>query len=165
MDDFAIGRDLVLANVNLQETAERQKLEVEALKAIFMEDFKEITSAWKVHKPHFVINVRPPDVDECHVSLGLEIRFPEKYPHVVPGIKVVKEKGLSQKKRKALYRQLEEEAATLLGEEMVYLLVETCKAYLSENNQPTLSFYDEMMSRNQNKKSKKLKRKLRRRKK
>ncbi|KAM5129109.1 eIF-2-alpha kinase GCN2 isoform 2-T2 [Mantella aurantiaca] len=126
----------------------RQENELQVLEAIYGEDFTDLrrTSAWKVHQPPEVTLALCPQGIECHVRLDLWVKCPQKYPDVPPEIKLKNVKGLSNENVNSLTSSLEELAAQLCGEVMIYQLADHVQCFLTEHNQPpTKSFHEEML--------------------
>lgn len=89
--------------------------------------------------------------EKNHSSVALNIVLPLDYPSKsVPWIRVEKIKGLSDKESEGLQRELDNLATKLFGRVMVYELAEKAVEYLKEHNQANVSFYEQMMSRQQN---------------
>nr|DBA14331.1 TPA: hypothetical protein GDO54_005319 [Pyxicephalus adspersus] len=126
----------------------RQENELQVLEAIYGEDFTDLrkTSVWKVQQPPEVTLALCPQGNECHVKLDLWVKCPQTYPDVPPEIKLQNVKGLSNENVNSLTSSLEELAAQLCGEVMIYQLADHVQCFLTEHNQPpTKSFHEEMM--------------------
>ncbi|KAJ1641569.1 eukaryotic translation initiation factor 2-alpha kinase, partial [Coemansia asiatica] len=114
LDDF---KDYVQNGIN----------ELAALRAIFMEDFKDIETrtAWNVKPdmPEFIITVRPTE-DEIKdsVSVGLRVRLPKTYPRTAPQIQLVDSLGLSDSQVESAQKMIKDQVASLVGGEMIYEL-------------------------------------------
>lgn len=114
-------------------------MEIEALKAILMDDFKEIhsgESGLSSSKPCYHITVSPQD-DEADdstskpVQVALIFSHTERYPDEPPLLNVRSIKGLSSQDLRILKEKLEEEASENLGMAMVFTLVTSAKEWLS----------------------------------
>lgn len=118
---------------------QEQEMEIEALKAILMDDFKEIhsgESGLSSSKPCYHITVSPQD-DEADdstskpVQVALIFSHTERYPDEPPLLNVRSIKGLSSQDVRILKEKLEEEASENLGMAMVFTLVTSAKEWLS----------------------------------
>lgn len=70
----------------------------------------------------------------------------------VPNIELWKSRGLSHQQVAVLYSELMELTTQLRGEVMIFELAQHVQKYLHENNKPSYSsFYEEMVSRHQEK--------------
>lgn len=115
-------------------------MEIEALEAILMDDFKEIHSSesgLNTSNRCFQITLSPQD-DEADdstnllVQLGLIFSHTENYPDEPPLLNVRSVKGIQAADIKVLKEKLEQEATENLGMAMVYTLVTSAKEWLSE---------------------------------
>ncbi|GER53495.1 Rwd domain-containing protein [Striga asiatica] len=119
---------------------QEQDMEIEALEAILMDDFKEIHSSesgLNTSNRCFQITLCPQDdeADESTVppvQLGLIFSHTENYPDEPPLISLKSLKGVPSGDLNVLKEKLEKEAAENLGMAMVYTLVTTAKEWLSE---------------------------------
>jgi hypothetical protein len=63
--------------------AEEQEMEVEALEAIYMEDFKKTSEAPLTYEVHLLPN---PPGEENHVEISMHCAIPAEYPDTVPQV-------------------------------------------------------------------------------
>ncbi|KAL4335243.1 hypothetical protein GQ457_07G031430 [Hibiscus cannabinus] len=112
-------------------------MEIEALEAILMDEFKEIHSAdsgLSTSNRCFQITVSPQDEDTDQptpVQLALVFSHTEKYPDEPPLLSVKSIRGIQSSDLKALKEKLEQEASESLGMAMIYTLVTSAKEWLS----------------------------------
>ncbi|GLT55935.1 hypothetical protein SLA2020_290160 [Shorea laevis] len=119
---------------------QEQDMEIEALEAILMQDFKEIHSSesgLNTSNRCFQITIIPQDdeADESTnppVQLGLIFSHTEKYPDEPPLLNVKSLRGISADDLKILKAKLEQEASENLGMAMIYTLVTSAKEWMSE---------------------------------
>ncbi|CAA2980021.1 RWD domain-containing protein 1 isoform X2 [Olea europaea var. sylvestris] len=119
---------------------QEQEMEIEALEAILMDEFKEIHSSesgLSTSNRCFQITLSPQDeeADEStnpSVQLALIFSHTEKYPDEPPLLTVKSLKGIQTGDLKGLKEKLEQEASENLGMAMVYTLVTSAKDWLSE---------------------------------
>ncbi|KAL2516324.1 RWD domain-containing protein 1 [Forsythia ovata] len=119
---------------------QEQEMEIEALEAILMDDFKEIHSSesgLSTSNRCFQITLSPQDDDAEEstnpaVSLALIFSHTENYPDEPPLLTVKSLKGIQMGDIKVLKEKLEQEASENLGMAMVYTLVTSAKEWLSE---------------------------------
>lgn len=118
-----------------------QQMEIEALEAILMDDFKEIhpsESGLNTCNCCFQITISPQEDDDADLStatsvcLGLIFSHTEKYPDEPPLLNVKSLKGIGAADLKILKEKLEQEASENLGMAMVYTLVTSAKEWLCE---------------------------------
>ncbi|KAH6830741.1 peptidase M20/M25/M40 family protein [Perilla frutescens var. hirtella] len=115
-------------------------MEIEALEAILMDDFKEIhpsESGLNTSNRCFEITICPQDDDADEpniplVRLALIFSHTEKYPDEPPLLDLKSLKGIPTGDLRVLKEKLEQEAAENLGMSMVYTLVTSAKEWLSE---------------------------------
>ncbi|KAL3631971.1 hypothetical protein CASFOL_024955 [Castilleja foliolosa] len=123
-----------------------QDMEIEALEAILMDDFKGGFIIPEIHPSEseintsnrcFQITVSPQD-DETEesdippVKLALIFSHTENYPDEPPLLSLKSLKGIPPVDLRILKEKLEQEAADNLGMSMVYTLVTSAKEWLSE---------------------------------
>ncbi|KAL8118707.1 hypothetical protein AgCh_016278 [Apium graveolens] len=115
-------------------------MEIEALEAILMDEFKEIHSSesgLNTSNRCYQITLSPED-DEFDnsittpVQLGLIFSHTERYPDEPPLLNVISLKGIQTSDLKSLRDRLEQEASENLGMAMVYTLFSTAKEWLAE---------------------------------
>ncbi|KAJ2855182.1 eukaryotic translation initiation factor 2-alpha kinase, partial [Coemansia erecta] len=139
-----------------ETTRETQQNELAALRAIFMEDFKDVETrtAWNV-KPdmsEFIITVRPTeDGIKDSVSVGLRVRLPKTYPRTAPQIQLVDRLGLSDSQVESAQKMIKDQVASLVGGEMIYELAVLLSDFITANNSAAVaakpSFYQQMVDR------------------
>ncbi|KAL0139396.1 kinase-like domain-containing protein [Mucor lusitanicus] len=147
-------------NIDFESLKEVQQNEIEALKAIFMEDFHEVVNktAWKVSHsdPEFILHLYPLGVEEneAHTTVDLKVRFPKTYPNKPPELHLINPHGLSPTVLRQLTQSLQQTAQHLLGQEMMYDLSDHVRAFLANHNAPPsatskLTLHEQMMIRNE----------------
>ncbi|THF97469.1 hypothetical protein TEA_029197 [Camellia sinensis var. sinensis] len=117
-----------------------QEMEIEALEAILMDEFKEIHSSesgLNTSNRCFQITICPQDDDADEstatpVCLALIFSHTENYPDEPPLLNVQSLKGIQGADLKILKEKLEQEASENLGMAMVYTLVSSAKEWLCE---------------------------------
>ncbi|XP_077999774.1 RWD domain-containing protein 1-like [Glandiceps talaboti] len=103
--------------------------ELEALRAIFEDDFTDISS----HPPCFMIKCSNLDV-ELTGPLYLKIVFSEKYPEIPPNVEIpMRGDIISTTQHKQLLQHLNQTAEATVGMAMIFTLVDAAKEWLSEN--------------------------------
>lgn len=124
----------------MTDYVQEQSMEIEALEAILMDDFKEINSSesgLNTSNRCFQITLSPQD-DEAEeptttpVQLALIFSHTEKYPDEPPLLIVKSLRGIQGEDLRVLKQKLEQEASENLGMAMVYTLVSSAKEWLSE---------------------------------
>ncbi|KAJ3283638.1 hypothetical protein HK104_010287 [Borealophlyctis nickersoniae] len=132
--------------------------EIEALRAIFMEDFSEevvpTKSAWKVApQKQFVIQLTPlGDELKDFVRVALVVRFTRRYPSEPPQLFIRKDKGLSDAQVEELGRLVVQQANRLKGQEMIYEIANYIQEHLCQHNSvirgvKNVSFFEQMEDR------------------
>ncbi|XP_043703738.1 RWD domain-containing protein 1-like isoform X2 [Telopea speciosissima] len=124
----------------MTDHVQEQEMEIEALQAILMDDFREIgshESGLNTSNRCFQITLSPQDddVDESTttpVQLALIFSHTEKYPDEPPFLIVKSIRGIQAEDLKILKSKLEQEASENLGMAMVYTLVASAKEWLNE---------------------------------
>ncbi|XP_042048240.1 RWD domain-containing protein 1-like isoform X1 [Salvia splendens] len=119
---------------------QEQDMEIEALEAILMDEFKEIHSSesgLNTSNRCFEITICPQDdeADDSNipsVRLALIFSHTENYPDEPPLLNCKSLKGIQTSDLRALKEKLEQEATENLGMAMVYTLVTSAKEWLSE---------------------------------
>ncbi|KAI7849877.1 kinase-like domain-containing protein [Circinella umbellata] len=147
--------------MDLGELHEIQENEIEALKAIFMEDYVEVANQtpWKVanSSPEFILRLAPLGVekDDVHVSVDLKVRFPKAYPNKPPDLKIASPRNLSPTLIRLLNDSLQTAAKDMVGREMMYDLADLAQSFLANHNSPPpegskMSFHEQMVKRMEN---------------
>jgi len=123
----------------MTDYAQEQEMEIEALEAILMDDFKEIHSSesgLNTSNRCFQIKVIPQDDEGDELSTPVELALifshTEKYPDEPPLLNVKSLRGIHTEDLRILKENLEQEASENLGMAMVYTLVSSAKEWLSE---------------------------------
>ncbi|XP_026672144.1 uncharacterized protein LOC108628228 [Ceratina calcarata] len=89
---------------------------------------------------------------EVHAQIDLHVICSDKYPDEAPKIELQNSRGLSHSQISVLNNDLVELSERLQGEVMIFELAQHVQKYLHKHNKPSYnSFYDEMVSRNQEK--------------
>ncbi|XP_023761886.1 uncharacterized protein LOC111910303 isoform X2 [Lactuca sativa] len=124
----------------MTDHAQEQEMEIEALKAILMDEFEEIhpsESGLNTSNRCFLIKLSLQD-DETNesstspVQLGLIFSHTEKYPDEIPLLNLKSIKGIPASDLKVLKEKLEQEASENLGMAMIYTLVTSAKEWFTE---------------------------------
>ncbi|XP_057526619.1 uncharacterized protein LOC130805843 [Amaranthus tricolor] len=118
---------------------QEQEMEIEALEAILMDEFREIhsgESGLNTSNKCYHITISPQDDDEDHsstlpVQLALIFSHTEKYPDEPPLLDVRSIRGIPTEDLRTLKLKLVQEATENLGMAMVYTLVTSAKEWLS----------------------------------
>lgn len=124
----------------MTDYAQEQEMEIEALEAILMDEFKELhpsESGLNTSGRCFQITLSPQEDEEDEsttmpVQLGLIFSHTEKYPDEPPLLNVTSIRGIPGEDLKILRERLQQEASENLGMAMVYTLVTSSKEWLSE---------------------------------
>ncbi|MFT7802001.1 eIF-2-alpha kinase GCN2 isoform X1 [Arapaima gigas] len=142
---------------DLDERATQQEHELEALAAIYGDDFHDIrtTQPWKVVRrpPEVHLSLRPKGLgygQESYVKVDLEVKCLPAYPDVPPKLELKNAKGLSNENLQNLQAELDKLAAERCGEVMIFELADFVQSFLSEHNvPPPRSFHEEMLKNHQ----------------
>jgi hypothetical protein len=106
---------------------EEQSLEMEALAAIFGDQFNQIS-------PTSCSILATPNADQVHISCSLEWSMPSKYPEIAPDIIVRTKMGMDDVWCQQLKDKLLSNANDLVGGPMIFTLVEAARDWLTERN-------------------------------
>ncbi|KAL0075948.1 kinase-like domain-containing protein [Phycomyces blakesleeanus] len=147
--------------MDLEALHEIQENEIEALKAIFMEDYHEVVdqTAWKIKSdvPEFILHLVPHGVDEteAHVTVDLKVKFSKTYPNKPPELALINSRGLTPAALREINESLKRTAKDLIGQEMTFDLAEHIRELLASYNEPPpegskLSFHERMVMRREN---------------
>lgn len=125
----------------MTDYAQEQEMEIEALEAILMDEFKEIhsgESGLSTSNRCFQIKItaQEEDGDESNANpaqqLALIFAHTEKYPDEPPLLNVSSLQGISSEDLRILKDKLQQEASENLGMAMIYTLVSSAKEWLTE---------------------------------
>ncbi|XP_027335457.1 RWD domain-containing protein 1 [Abrus precatorius] len=119
---------------------QEQDMEIEALEAILMDDFKEIhsgESGLSTSNRCFQIKVASQDDEEDGLitnpaQLALIFTHTERYPDEPPLLNVKSLQGIPAEDLKILKEKLQQEASENLGMAMIYTLVTSAKEWLAD---------------------------------
>ncbi|KAG0039161.1 hypothetical protein BGZ82_009421 [Podila clonocystis] len=145
-----------MTGMNQDELLELQENELEALKAIYMEDYQPITvpSAWKMvpSTPEFRLHLLPQEEElKRYVSVDLRVKFTKTYPRTIPDLKIENPRGLSGAQVQELTKLVPAQAKELIGQEMMYELASFVQEYITQNNSTLFikhtSFHEQMLQR------------------
>ncbi|KAJ3020381.1 UNVERIFIED_CONTAM: hypothetical protein HDU68_010217, partial [Siphonaria sp. JEL0065] len=133
--------------------------EIEALLAIYGDECKVETVAnvnkWtKTPQKRVVLTLAPTSLDLVDlVAVDLGVQFSSKYPKEPPLLTVTTIKGTSDAQIKELQQKVQQKAAELKGQPMVYDLAEWTREYLDTHHNAItkndVSVFDEMQGRQQ----------------
>ncbi|KAG0146222.1 hypothetical protein CROQUDRAFT_92989 [Cronartium quercuum f. sp. fusiforme G11] len=126
---------------------EIQETELEALRAIFGNDFEQIhirSAAKALATPfEFRIRIRSEEIELCElVNLSLRIRLPKHYPNTKPTLVLEDSVGLTDQQMRLLLDALNEKATELIGTEMLYELASMAAGYITEHHHVVLPSRD-----------------------
>ncbi|XP_011337588.1 eIF-2-alpha kinase GCN2 isoform X2 [Ooceraea biroi] len=135
----------------------RQQNELEVLKSIFGEELRDLrkNKNKKKWQPLDIIVTLTPQKGmsgpaQVYAQIDLRIICSDKYPDEVPTIRLQDSRGLSHEQVAVLSSELEDLAVKLMGEVMIFELSQHVQKYLHEHNKRGYSsFYEEMVSRHQ----------------
>ncbi|KAL0111656.1 hypothetical protein PUN28_013086 [Cardiocondyla obscurior] len=135
----------------------RQQSELEVLKAIFgdeLQDLRKNKNKKKWQPLDIVITLTPQKgmsgPAEVYAQIDLHIICCDKYPDEIPTIQLQDSRGLSHQQVAILSSELEILAQKAKGEVMIFEFCQHVQKYLHKHNKPGYSsFYEEMVSRNQ----------------
>ncbi|ODQ66287.1 Serine/threonine-protein kinase [Nadsonia fulvescens var. elongata DSM 6958] len=133
---------------------ELQQNEVEVIKAIYMDDYVDVTSgsAWnKKPSPSFKINLRSTGDDFTPVSLTVNIAMTSTYPKTIPIITLTNSQNLLDSQLEKLRKLINHKLKELLNQEMVYEVTSLIQDKLEEFQQTasTASLEEERLNRRQ----------------
>jgi len=113
---------------------EEQEMELEALKAIYMDDLKEL----EISPPHFELTIKfSPEGCDSEMFIVLDVTFTATYPLEIPILQVRSECDLSQQQHQDLVNSLNQLAEESRGMAMVFTLVSHAKEWLENNWKPS----------------------------
>ncbi|XP_074285765.1 uncharacterized protein LOC141611187 [Silene latifolia] len=123
----------------MTDYVQEQEMEIEALEAILMDEFKELhpgESGLNTSKPCYQITIDPQDDEpedsaSLPVQLALIFAHTENYPDEPPLLNVRSLRGIALEDLRILKEQLEQEAAENLGMAMIYTLVSSAQEWLN----------------------------------
>ncbi|PIK44682.1 putative eukaryotic translation initiation factor 2-alpha kinase 4 [Apostichopus japonicus] len=137
---------------------ERQENEKVCLAAIYMDDFKDESKKNKKGMTillHLMPERGMSGSNNIHVTIDMRVTCPPKYPTVLPDIKFMNARGLSDEKVQSLQKKTETLARSLLGEEMILQLSIAVQQFLHSHNIPGMkSLFDEMQKKEKREKEK-----------
>ena len=129
---------------------EDQANEVEALQAIFQDDFVPEGSGAPLtaYRLRLVPDMGA-DAKTNHVAASLCVRYPLTYPEAAPTLALSADRGLSEAQVSELRGVLAASAAENAGTPLVYVVAERVREWLQEHNEPAGegSAYEEMLKR------------------
>ena len=132
--------------------AEEQANEVEALQAIFQDDFLPVDGGGSAPVTAYRVRLAPEiggDAKANHVVALLGVRYPPTYPEAPPDLELTAERGLSPPQVDELRALVAECAGGNAGAPLVYVVAERVREWLQEHNEPAGegSAYEEMLKR------------------
>ncbi|KAF9577172.1 hypothetical protein BGW38_007792, partial [Lunasporangiospora selenospora] len=145
-----------MSGLNQDELIELQQNELEALRAIYMEDYQPIMvpSAWKMvpTTPEFRLHLLPQEEElKRYVSVDLRVKFTKTYPKTIPDLKIENPRGLSTAQVQELTKEVPAKAKELLGREMMYEIATFVQEFVTQNNSTLFikhtSFHEQMLLR------------------
>ena len=138
---------------------EEQSMELEALEAIYGDDYVPSSSGSGREGAVQLVPLPGEGEEENHVALTLSFLFPETYPDVVPEITLESQRGLKEDALNELRAKLKGEAEESVGMPMIFNLAESAKEWLMERNiksEDSMSMHEQMVERQRKAKEKEL---------
>ena len=127
---------------------EEQQEEIEALEAIYPDEFTLIDSSPPGYKIHLVPD---PNSDDCdnHVGISLMVKIPLDYPNEIPSFEIEIEKGLGKKQCDEIMDVARNIATENIGIASTFAVAEAVREWLVDNNVAGQdgSMYAQMMLR------------------
>lgn len=132
--------------------AEEQEMELQALEAIYGDDFKNLDGSGPAAFEVVLVPEAGAGEDVNHVSVAMQVTYSETYPEAAPAqikLRAVRRGALTDELMGECEELLKAAASSdeCLGTAMVYLLAEKCIEWLVEHNQPELDMHAQMMQR------------------
>jgi hypothetical protein len=127
---------------------EEQADEIEALEAIYPEEFEQVDGATPPqYRIHLVPD--PSEDEENHISLYIICDIPADYPSIKPLLTIEPKKGLSKKRCDEVLEIARAAATENLGMPCVFTIAEAVREWMVDNNNSGQdgSMYAEMMQR------------------
>jgi len=131
--------------------AEEQEMELEALEAMYMDEYKSIdATSFSIR----LVPVQGGTEEENHVVVDLVCKYTPKYPEELPDLSVKVVRGLTDKQVVALTGVITVCAEENIGMPMVYTITDVVVQWLLDNNRPMSdgSIFAEMQERERLKK-------------
>ncbi|XP_028157416.1 E3 ubiquitin-protein ligase RNF25 isoform X3 [Ostrinia furnacalis] len=117
---------------------ERISDELEALKAILMDDFVVKKTEDGPDSIEYVVHPSTgDDVDQQFVCVTLEVRLVSGYPDVSPEVLLRNPRGLDDKVLKSIHTQIDKKLQDNLGQPVVYEVIELIRENLTRSNLPS----------------------------
>ena len=117
--------------------SEIQEDEIDALRSIYMDDFKEEeakTGAWKKAADRaFKINIRSQSGEEQEIALTLAVSFPPTYPKSLPRLNLRFAESVRPVERKQAQEIISSKPKSLLGSEMIFEIATSLQDILHDN--------------------------------
>jgi len=105
---------------------EEKAMELEALMAIYMDDFKMVS------EDRFEITLTPTDNEDNKVVVALDVKLPPNYPQEIPSLSLKAEKGVNAHEMYDLEKSLRAQAKDNIGTAMIFTLAQVVKEWLDE---------------------------------
>ena len=127
---------------------EEQQEEIEALEAIYPDEFTLIDSSPPCYKIHLVPDPNSDDNDN-HVGIYLMVKIPLDYPNEIPSFEIEIEKGLGKKQCDEIIDVAVNTATENIGIASTFAVAEAVREWLVDNNVAGQdgSMYAQMMLR------------------
>ncbi|XP_076664602.1 eukaryotic translation initiation factor 2 alpha kinase Gcn2 isoform X4 [Andrena cerasifolii] len=145
--------------MSCESCKDRQENEIEVLKSIFgdeLQDLRRGKSKRKWQPLDISVTLIPQrgmsGPAEVYAQIDLHVTCSDKYPEEIPTIELQNSRGLSHQQIAVLNSELMDLTRRLQGEVVIFELAQHVQKYLHENNKPSYSsFYEEMVSRHEEK--------------
>lgn len=116
--------------------------ELEILESIYFDDILSIDI--KCPNPYFEILLHPSSVDENEnnrlIKLHMKTYFPPDYPQRIPSFEFAEAKGITDENIINIRRGVQELAQSIVGEPMIFEIIQFCKDKLSDLGQLPQSY-------------------------
>lgn len=116
----------------MEEKLEEQRSELEALEAIYMDDFEIVAE----NPFKFRLNIAAADAEgSIAKAIVLHAELPPEYPDVVPLLRLEQKQGLNSSHVDSIQQLINQEAEENVGMEMIFTLSSAVKDWLEELQQ------------------------------
>eukprot|EP00026_Physarum_polycephalum_P016851 Phypoly_transcript_17873.p1 GENE.Phypoly_transcript_17873~~Phypoly_transcript_17873.p1 ORF type:complete len:231 (+),score=53.17 Phypoly_transcript_17873:95-787(+) len=105
---------------------EEKAMEIEALMAIYMDDFKMLG------EDQFEISLTPTENEDNKIVVVLDVKLPPAYPQEIPALSLKAVKGVNAHELFDLEKSLREQAKDNIGTAMIFTLAQVVKEWLDE---------------------------------
>lgn len=137
-------------DANSRSSYSVQQREMEALKAIYMDDFQHLKNESNhINGYSITISTEPftKDIEYSELQLVLGIYYTKDYPQSSPNVDILSKRNINASQLESIKSLIQTKIQSLLGQEMIYDIIEVVREWILSVGKKKTTFYEKMVQR------------------